>query len=631
MSGTPGPTRQSPVTAIILTLVAGFLYLFVLMNTIALPGLESIDKGLAAIYAFVGIVLLWLVLAALLLVGAAKGNMPLWAGAIGFVAHPMSAAAAITSLIVLSDHSDAPSWYITFVALPPPLLALYALWAHFPRLHAILPPTPTSATVLGILLVMSFGQLAYTFERDRERTVQAARESKEADALYAEEQEAKRQANLARFQRLNADSPLSDWQEFIGKGNDLEKQAVAIVRTMPRRQADAEAMLRVGEPFPMYHVSELDLAVTPAFCTGAGDYLTKNAENHHPSSPDQRYVFASEHFDPWLPTMAWLISKDCNLDAAVAAMQKAVRAYPEAPERDKALTLLERLNPQWAACRGDAHATPDDQIVACTGVLASSKLGQQNIAVALFHRGDAYTAKDDLASAIRDYDEVIRIEPEFAEAFNNRGNVYDDTGDHQRAIQDYGEAIRIRPEFPEAFNNRGTSYDEMGDHARAILEFDQAIRLKSSYQSAFKNRGRAKIFLGNFASAADDFAQALSMQRTDAYAVLWLYLAHSRSKAASPDDLRRNAEPLDRTAWPWPIVAAYLGELDAAAVRHAATQDAAEAKDRECEVAFYLGENAMLHGGISVAGDTLHQAVSICPPSSIEFYAAKFELERNPP
>jgi tetratricopeptide (TPR) repeat protein len=547
------------VAAIILSVVAVFLYLFVLANIVQLPHLESIDAGIAAIYGLVGIVLLWLVLGALLLVGAAKGAMPLWAGIAMFVAHPISAAAAISALIALSDHGGGSGAWLMFVALPPPLLAGYALWAHFPGLQTLLPPTPTSIAVLGVLLVASLGQLAYSLERNRERTLQAAINAKESEARYRKEEEAKRQANLARFQRLNTDSPLSDWQEFIGKGNDLEKEALAIVRTAPRRQEDAEAMLRSGEPFPLYHISDLDLAVTPAFCAGARDYLVKNATEHHPSEPDQRYLFVSDHFDTWLPTMAWLVDKKCDLGSTVAAMQEAVRAFPEAPERDKALILLERLNPQWATCRGDNKATPDEQIVGCTGTLAGGALGKQNTAVALFHRGDAYMVKSDTAEAIRDYSDAIEAVPGFAEAYNNRGNAYDDSGDHRRAIRDYDEAIRIRQEFSEAFNNRGTAYDEMGDHARAIQDFDQAIRLDASYQNAFKNRGRARFFQGKFPAAADDFAKALTLQRTDAYAVLWLHLARSRSGRTSPDELHRNARRSTmrngRGRWSQPISA----------------------------------------------------------------------------
>jgi hypothetical protein len=48
--------------------------------------------------------------------------------------------------------------------------------------------------------------------------------------------------------------------------------------------------------------------------------------------------------------------------------------------------------------------------------------------------------------------------------------------------------------------------------------------------------------------------------------------------------------PLDRTAWPWPIVAAYLGNEDAAAVLAAGRRgDQTAQKDLECEADFYLG------------------------------------------
>jgi lipoprotein NlpI len=631
MSGTPGSSGQPPIAAIILSVLAVLLYVFVLGNSVAVPHLESIDKGIAAIYALVGVVLLWLVLAGMVFLGASKGEMPVWAGATAFAAHPMSAAAAITSLFVLADHSDAPRWYLVFIALPPPLLAGYALWAHFPRLHLVLPATPTSAAVMGIILVMSLGQLAYTFERDRARAIQAAIDAKEADEQYRQEQEAARQANLAKFQRLTADSPLWEWQEFIGKGNELEKQAVARARAMSHRQADAEAMLRNGEAFPLYHIGELDLEATPGFCSGARDFLLKNAAEHHPESPEQRDVVMADRFDPWVPTIRWLIGQHCNLDSVVAAMQDAVRAYKSEPERDKFLAVLARLQPQWSVCSGAGKTTSDEQIAGCTAAVASGPAGSENVAIALFHRGDAYLAKNEAAPAIRDYDEAIRIKPDFAEALNNRGNALDDNGEHERAIRDYDEAIRIKPDFAQAFSNRGNTYDEMGDHGRAIQDYDRAIRLDPKYQNAFKNRGRARFFQGEFAAATADFSQALALQRTDAYAVLWLHLARGRSGAASPDDLRRDAGPLDRATWPWPVVAVYLGEQDSAAVRQAASRSGADATDQMCDAGFYLGENTMLSGDKSAARDLLQQAMKSCLPNSLEYYAAKFELERARP
>ena len=60
--------------------------------------------------------------------------------------------------------------------------------------------------------------------------------------------------------------------------------------------------------------------------------------------------------------------------------------------------------------------------------------------------------------AIQDYDQAIRLNPNWAEAFNNRGRAYSDKGQHDRAIQDLDQAIRLNPNFAEAFYNRGHAY-----------------------------------------------------------------------------------------------------------------------------------------------------------------------------
>jgi lipoprotein NlpI len=595
-----------------------------LANAAAAPDLESIDKGVAAIYALIAIVVLWLLLAGLLLVGAGKGDLPAWAAATAFLAHLLWGAAAFAAVFLLSEGYSAPHWPVLFLALPPPLFASYALWAHFPRLHARLPPKATSAAVLGTILAMSVALLGYTAERQRERTVQSARNASAAQAEYVREQAEQRQQNLARFQSLSAESPLSAWAPFIGKGNELEKQAAERARALSHRQDDAEAMLRSGDSFPLFHIGELDLHATPALCSATRDFLLNNARANHPASPDTRYVVVADRFDAWLPAMRWLIGQRCDLASAVAAMEQAVLAYQPEPERDKFLAALGRLDPEWRMCHGDANATRDQQIAGCAAAIALSPTGSENNAVALFYRGDAHLANGATEPAIRDYSEAIRIKPDFAEALNNRGNAYDDAGDRERAIKDYDDAIRIRPDFARAFSNRGNSYDEMGEHSRAIQDYDQAIRLDPQYRNAFKNRGRARYFQGDFAAAAEDFSHALSLKRADAYVVLWLHLARGRAGATSPDDLHRDAGSLDRAVWPWPVVAVYLGEQDGTTVLHAATEP-----DHACDAAFYLGARASLIGDATAGRDMLQQALDRCQANSIEYFAAKFALERD--
>ena len=133
-------------------------------------------------------------------------------------------------------------------------------------------------------------------------------------------------------------------------------------------------------------------------------------------------------------------------------------------------------NSDYAKC-AETAGKPHSYIEHCTRAIDSGDLSIENLADAFNYRGVAYGHKGDYDRAIRDYDEAIRLDPEYADAFFNRGNAYDDKGDYDRAIQDYDQAIRLDPDFPLAFFNRGNRYRIEGDYDRAIHDYDQAIRI----------------------------------------------------------------------------------------------------------------------------------------------------------
>src|ERR1051326_1637442 len=93
-------------------------------------------------------------------------------------------------------------------------------------------------------------------------------------------------------------------------------------------------------------------------------------------------------------------------------------------------------------------------------------------------------------------------------AFFNRGRAFADQGQFDRAIQDFNEAIRIDPNYADAFNNRGIAYSGKGDFGHAIENFDRAIQIDPNYAIAIFNRGLAEQNLGRKAEAARDFARA---------------------------------------------------------------------------------------------------------------------------
>ncbi len=78
---------------------------------------------------------------------------------------------------------------------------------------------------------------------------------------------------------------------------------------------------------------------------------------------------------------------------------------------------------------------------------------------------------------IRDYDMVIRLNPDFVYAYFNRGNLRCVQRDYRAAIQDYTDAITRDPDFAEAYFNRGLARLSQGEVNRGIADLSKAGEL----------------------------------------------------------------------------------------------------------------------------------------------------------
>lgn len=276
----------------------------------------------------------------------------------------------------------------------------------------------------------------------------------------------------------------------------------------------------------------------------------------------------------------------------------------------------------WSNCTA---ADPHRKIAGCTRILQDRGEIAKSRAIAYYNRGLAHYAKGDIDRAIADYNEALRLDPNYASAFENRGWAWIHKGNLDRSIADYNEAIRLDPKLSVAYSGRGIVWYAAGDLDRAIADYNEAIRLDPKFVLAHINRGVAFLYGGSIARAQADFLQASMLNRKDAYAALWLEIAARRG--IIPSQLPQAAKQLDMKAWPAPLVRLFLGEITSAdAIAAADNADPNTKRERLCEANFFSGVLALLQNAKEDALPLLHIAANDCPRTFIEWEAANAEL-----
>jgi tetratricopeptide (TPR) repeat protein/S1-C subfamily serine protease len=143
-------------------------------------------------------------------------------------------------------------------------------------------------------------------------------------------------------------------------------------------------------------------------------------------------------------------------------------------------------------------------------------LAKAKKAWAYSNRGHAKYELGDNKGAISDFDEAIRINPQYTHAYSHRGATKSALGDRKGAIADYDIAIRINPQDARFYYNRGIAKYELSDNKGAMSDFDAAIRINPRFAFAYSNRGNIKSDLGDKKGAIADYDIAIRINPQDA-------------------------------------------------------------------------------------------------------------------
>jgi tetratricopeptide (TPR) repeat protein len=116
--------------------------------------------------------------------------------------------------------------------------------------------------------------------------------------------------------------------------------------------------------------------------------------------------------------------------------------------------------------------------------------------------GAAFAKKGQTDEAVRQYEEAIRLKPDYTNARYNLGVAFYQQGRIDEAIRQFQEVIRLKPDHAEAHNNLGSAFGRKGQTDEAIRQFQEALRLKPEYADARRNLNAVLAVKSDFGKQA---------------------------------------------------------------------------------------------------------------------------------
>ena len=187
---------------------------------------------------------------------------------------------------------------------------------------------------------------------------------------------------------------------------------------------------------------------------------------------------------------------------------------------------LEHL--QRSVATGGAHADTWKNLADMQVAAGNLHAGVANYEQALRLRPDFIVAWNHLGVALQNlgewekaadcYRRAIRLMPSFAPAYNNLGNALKAQKKWTEALEAFERALGLEPDRAEFAYTLGVALHEQGEVDRAVGYYREALRLKPAYPNASNNLASAFKELGLLDEAVAQFRETLKLQPDHALA-----------------------------------------------------------------------------------------------------------------
>ena len=126
--------------------------------------------------------------------------------------------------------------------------------------------------------------------------------------------------------------------------------------------------------------------------------------------------------------------------------------------------------------------------------------------------GEAYDKLGKYDLAIAEFEQALRLNPNYFFALSNLGNVYGKKKEYAQTISYTKQALQQKPDYAPGYYNLAKALHMTGNPEKAMSSYRSAVKYNPYFEEAFFNLGFLALEQKKFTEAVDNFKSFLEMQ-----------------------------------------------------------------------------------------------------------------------
>ncbi len=155
-------------------------------------------------------------------------------------------------------------------------------------------------------------------------------------------------------------------------------------------------------------------------------------------------------------------------------------------------------------------------------------------AAAYVELGNLYEKLRRIDDAIRAYEEARSLQPSDTNVLLALSRLYNDTGSYERVVEILDQLIKLQPDFADAYKQRGLMYRREADadyaatgdseqrsikYNKAVADLERAVELRPGFEEALGSLGGLYQRIGNYERATEYYQRLYTVNPSSSYAL----------------------------------------------------------------------------------------------------------------